>query len=46
LNKTRALNDWPFGREEVQKAGEEYRITRRVLGTVNRILQEERIGVD
>jgi len=41
-----ALNDWPFRREEEQKAEEQYRIKRRVFGTVNKILQEEQISVD
>ena len=44
LDKKRALNNGPFRRADVQKAGEKYRIKRRVLGTVNRILQKEQIG--
>jgi len=46
LDKKRALNDWTFRRGDVQKVGEQYRIKRGVLGTVNRILQEEQISVD
>jgi hypothetical protein len=41
-----AFNDWSFRREDVQKAGEQNRIKRRVLGTVHRIFQEEQISED